>query len=231
MNCIIIDDEKTSRVILKTLCDQTNLNVINEFSNAIEAIKYLNNHDVDVVFLDYHMPSFNGLDFIKTLKKPINIILTTSDPKFAIEAFEYDFIIDYLLKPIEISRFKKSIYKVTNKLVSPTDVTKQPEINKVFYINVDRRLIKIEIDSIYVIEASGDYIIIKTEVENYVVHSTLRKINNKLPDNMFIQVHRSFIINIKQIIDIQDNTVLVHKEIVPISRSKRSILIKRLDFL
>ena len=90
---------------------------------------------------------------------------------------------------------------------------------------------KIEIDSIYVIEASGDYIIIKTEVENYVVHSTLRKINNKLPDNMFIQVHRSFIINIKQIIDIQDNTVLVHKEIVPISRSKRSILIKRLDFL
>tara|TARA_B110000879_G_C11093192_1_gene479892 strand:+ start:88 stop:783 length:696 start_codon:yes stop_codon:yes gene_type:complete len=231
MNCIIIDDEKTSRVILKTLCDQTNLNVINEFSNAIEAIKYLNNHDVDVVFLDYHMPSFNGLDFIKTLKKPINIILTTSDPKFAIEAFEYDFIIDYLLKPIEISRFKKSIYKVTNKLVSPTDVTKQPEINKVFYVNVDRRLIKIEIDSIYVIEASGDYIIIKTEVENYVVHSTLRKINNKLPDNMFIQVHRSFIINIKQIIDIQDNTVLVHKEIVPISRSKRSILIKRLDFL
>lgn len=231
MNCIIIDDEKTSRIILKTLCDQTNLNVINEFSNAIEAIKYLNNHDVDVVFLDYHMPSFNGLDFIKTLKKPINIILTTSDPKFAIEAFEYDFIIDYLLKPIEISRFKKSIYKVTNKLVSPTDVTKQPEINKVFYINVDRRLIKIEIDSIYVIEASGDYIIIKTEVENYVVHSTLRKINNKLPDNMFIQVHRSFIINIKQIIDIQDNTVLVHKEIVPISRSKRSILIKRLDFL
>tara|TARA_B110000046_G_C13021293_1_gene411367 strand:+ start:4267 stop:4962 length:696 start_codon:yes stop_codon:yes gene_type:complete len=231
MNCIIIDDEKTSRIILKTLCDQTNLNVINEFSNAIEAIKYLNNHDVDVVFLDYHMPSFNGLDFIKTLKKPINIILTTSDPKFAIEAFEYDFIIDYLLKPIEISRFKKSIYKVTNKLVSPTDVTKQPEINKVFYVNVDRRLIKIEIDSIYVIEASGDYIIIKTEVENYVVHSTLRKINNKLPDNMFIQVHRSFIINIKQIIDIQDNTVLVHKEIVPISRSKRSILIKRLDFL
>ena len=231
MNCIIIDDEKTSRIILKTLCDQTNLNVINEFSNAIEAIKYLNNHDVDVVFLDYHMPSFNGLDFIKTLKKPINIILTTSDPKFAIEAFEYDFIIDYLLKPIEISRFKKSIYKVTNKLVSPTDVTKQPEINKVFHVNVDRRLIKIEIDSIYVIEASGDYIIIKTEVENYVVHSTLRKINNKLPDNMFIQVHRSFIINIKQIIDIQDNTVLVHKEIVPISRSKRSILIKRLDFL
>ena len=231
MNCIIIDDEKTSRIILKTLCDQTNLNVINEFSNAIEAIKYLNNHDVDVVFLDYHMPSFNGLDFIKTLKKPINIILTTSDPKFAIEAFEYDFIIDYLLKPIEISRFRKSISKVTNKLVSPTDVTKQPEINNFFYINVNRRLIKIEIDSIYVIEANGDYIIIKTEAENYVVHSTLRKINNKLPDNMFIQVHRSFIINIKQIIDIQDNTVLVHKEIVPISRSKRSILIKRLDFL
>jgi two-component system response regulator LytT len=231
MKCIIIDDEKISRVILKTLCDQTNLNVINEFSNAIEAIKFLNKYEVDLVFLDYHMQSFNGLDFIKTLKKPINIILTTSDPKFAIEAFEYDFIIDYLLKPIEISRFKKSISKVTNKLVSPTDVTKQPEINKAFYINVNKRLVKIEIDSIHVIEASGDYVIIKTEVENYVVHSTLIKINDKLPDNMFIQVHRSYIINTKQIIDIQDNTVLVQKELVPISRSKKSILIQRLDLL
>ena len=231
MNCIIIDDEKVSRVILKTLCDQTNLNVINEFSNAIEAIKFLNKYEVDLIFLDYHMPSFNGLDFIKTLKKPINIILTTSDPKFAIEAFEYDFIIDYLLKPIEISRFRKSISKVTNKLVSPTDVTKQPEVNKFFYVNVNKRLIKIEFDSIHVIEASGDFVIIKTEVENYVVHSTLIKINDKLPDNMFMQVHRSFIINTKHIIDILDNTVLVQKEIVPISNWKRSILIKLLDLL
>ena len=159
MKCIIIDDEKISRVILKTLCDQTNLNVINEFSNAIEAIKFLNKYEVDLVFLDYHMPSFNGLDFIKTLKKPINIILTTSDPKFAIEAFEYDFIIDYLLKPIEISRFKKSISKVTNKLVSPTDVTKQPEVNKFFYYEGNDELIQPNVEIDRFLGRNGDYLL------------------------------------------------------------------------
>ena len=102
MNCIIIDDEKMARVILKTLCNQVkSLNIIEEFSSAIQAIKFLNENTVDLIFLDIHMPDFNGLDFIRSLKSPPKIILTTSDPKFAIEAFEYDFIVDYLLKPIE----------------------------------------------------------------------------------------------------------------------------------
>jgi DNA-binding LytR/AlgR family response regulator len=234
MNCIVIDDEKMARVIVRTLCNQLNsLNLLEEFSNAIEAIKYLNENDIDLIFLDIHMPNFSGLDFIKTLKDPPKIIFTTSDPKFAIEAFEYDFIVDYLLKPIELPRFEKAIKKAEKQLAAQThfDIQNEPELKNDFYVNIDRRLIKIDLPSIYLIEAKGDYINIKTEDKNYVVHSTLKKIEEKLPDSLFLKVHRSFIINVKKIIDIEDNSVLIKKDVIPVSRSNRPELMKRLDLL
>jgi DNA-binding LytR/AlgR family response regulator len=178
------------------------------------------------------MPDFNGIDFIKALKDPPKIILTTSDPKFAIEAFEYEFIIDYLLKPLEIIRFKKAIHKAQKSSVElMEDNNKQLDQSNDFYINIDRRLIKIDLPSIYLIEAKGDYIHIKTEDKNYVVHSTLKKIEEKLPDSLFLKIHRSYIINIKKIIDIEDNSVLIKKDVIPVSRSKRPELMKRLDLL
>jgi DNA-binding LytR/AlgR family response regulator len=236
MNCIIIDDEKMARVIIKTLCNEVeSLNLLEEFSSAIQAIKYLNENKVDLIFLDIHMPNFSGLDFIRSLKKPPKIILTTSDPKFAIEAFEYDFIVDYLLKPIELPRFKKAIEKAEKKNISVSSSIKQTskttDIENDFYINIDRRLIKIDLPSIYLIEAKGDYIKIKTETKEYTVHSTLKKIEEKLPDSLFLKIHRSYIINIKKIIDIEDNSVLVKKDVIPVSRSKRPELMKRLDLL
>lgn len=233
MKSIIVDDEKMARVIIQTLAnDIEGLSIIEEFSSAIEAMKFLNENKVDLIFLDIHMPGFNGLDFIKSLKNPPKIILTTSDPKFAIEAFEYDFIIDYLLKPIELSRFQKAISKARNKILEKTSPSiKLQDNSNDFYVNIDRRLIKIDLPSIYLVEAKGDYIHIKTEDKNYVVHSTLKKIEEKLPDALFLKIHRSFIINIKKIIDIEDNSVLIKKDVIPVSRSKRPELMKRLDLL
>ena len=214
MECIIIDDEQMARVIINTLCGEIeSLKVVDEFSNAMQAIKFLNSNDVDLIFLDIHMPNFNGLDFIKTLKNPPKIILITSDPKFAIEAFEYDFIVDYLLKPLELSRFKKAIEKANIKALNSASKTTKAK------------------SGIYLIEAKGDYIKIKTENKDYVVHSTLKKIEDKLPDFLFLKIHRSFIINIRKIIDIEDNSVLIHKDVIPVSRSKRPELMKRIDLL
>ena len=236
MKCIIIDDEKTARVILKTLCNEIrSLKVLEDFPDAIQAIKYLNKNQVDLIFLDIHMPDFNGLDFIRSLKNPPKIILITSDPNFAIEAFEYDFIIDYLLKPLEFNRFKKAIEKANlkelNAISTKINTSIGKEIENDFYISIDRRLIKIDLPSIYLIEAKGDYIKIKTETKDYIVHSTLKKIEEKLPDALFLKIHRSFIINIKKIIDIEDNSVLIKKDVIPVSRSKRPELMKRLDLL
>ena len=236
MDCIIIDDEKMARVIIKTLCNEIDdLHISGEFSNAMQAMKFLNENTVDLIFLDIHMPNFSGLDFIKSLKNPPKIILTTSDTKFAIEAFEYDFILDYLVKPIKLPRFIKAIEKVNKQEISSNSKASQvkntPDVENDFYINIDRRLIKIDLPSIYLIEAKGDYIKIKTENQDYTVHSTLKKIEEKLPESLFLKIHRSYIINLKKIVDIEDNSVLIKKDVIPVSRSKRPELMKRLDLL
>ena len=237
MNCIIIDDEATARTIISQLSSYVpSLAVIEEFPNAIQAIKYLNQNKIDLIFLDIHMPDFTGFDFIETLKNPPKIILTTSDTDFAIQAFEYDCIVDYLVKPITPERFLKAIQKAESTPVMATPNTSSSENVETtsgndLYVNIDRRLIKIEIPSIYLVEAKGDYILIKTEDKNYTVHSTLKKIEEKLPDNLFLKVHRSYVINFNKIIDIEDNSVLIKRDVIPVSRSNRPELMKRLNLL
>ncbi|WP_027076243.1 LytR/AlgR family response regulator transcription factor [Maribacter antarcticus] len=232
MKCIIVDDEQMARVIIRTLCDKIkSIKVVDEFSNAMQAIKFLNANEIDLIFLDIHMPDFNGLDLIKTIKNPPKIILTTSDSEFALEAFEYGFIIDYLLKPVGFLRFQKAILKAQIHASTSSDIKLGLEIENDFYVNIDRRLVKIDLAGIYLVKAERDYIEIKTETGNYRVHSTLKKIEEKLPDSLFLKIHRSFIINIKKIIDIEDNSVLIKKDVIPVSRSKRPELMKRLDLL
>ncbi len=238
MNCLIIDDESAARAIVSQLCkSEGSLNVIEEFSNAIQAIKYLNQHEVDLIFLDIHMPDFTGFDLIQTLKNPPRVILTTSDKQFAIDAFEYDCIVDYLVKPIELPRFIKAVekarkFKSTAKVEEEAKAAQEAkEEDQQLYINIDRRLIKIEIPSINLVEAKGDYILIKTKEKNYTVHSTLKKIEEKLPNELFLKVHRSYVINLKRIIDIEDNSVLIGKDVIPVSRSNRPELMKRLNLL
>jgi DNA-binding LytR/AlgR family response regulator len=238
MKCIIIDDEAAARAIIAHLCSQVeSIEIVEEFPNAIQAIKFLNKNHVDLVFLDIHMPDFTGFDFIDTVKNPPKIILTTSDKNFAINAFEYDCIVDYLVKPVTLPRFLKSIQKAENfvsSVTSKSEVSSETEKelpNKELYVNIDRRLIKIDFEKIYLIEAKGDYILIKTDDKNYTVHSSLKKIEDKLPESLFLKVHRSYIINIKRIIDIEDNSVLIAKDVIPISRSNRPELMKRLNLL
>ena len=186
MRCIIVDDEKSARFIIRQLCKKAGgLEVVEEFSSGIEAIKFLNKNKVDLAFLDIHMPSFNGFDLIELLERPPKVILTTSDSNLALDAFKYDCILDYLVKPLEFERFQLSIDKLGK---------------------IDNE-------------------------QNYKVHSTLSNILKKLPTNLFIRVHRSTIINIDKIIDIEDNTLLIKKNVVPIGRTYRNELMKRLNLL
>ena len=236
MNCIIIDDEATARAIVRQLCSRVQeLDVIEEFDNAIDAIRFINQQNIDVVFLDIQMPGFSGLDFVRTLKNSPKIVLTTSDTEFGIAAYEYEAIVDYLVKPITLERFEKSVEKVKRTLnsISIKDVTADQDLSmgEDLYINIDRRLIKLKFKEILVIEAKGDYIDIKTVKEKFRVHTTLKKIKEKLPEKIFLQIHRSYIINFTKIIDIADNSVLIEKSVVPISRSNRPELMRRLNLL
>jgi len=236
MTCIIIDDDASSRLIINQLCSEIeNLDVISEFSNAMQAIKFLNSSEVDLIFLDIHMPEFSGFDLLQTLKNPPKVILITSDDSLALNAFDYDCIVDYIVKPIVPQRLEKAYQKAKSFTVSGLQTTKQLKTsnntNSEFYINIDRTLIKIQTGSVKIIMAKGDYIIIKTNDKDYQVHSTLKKIVSKLPEEDFLQVHRSYIINLSKIIDIQDNSILIDQSVIPISRSKKPELLRRLDLL
>ena len=230
MKSIIVDDEASARSIIEQLGNQNkNVQIAANFSNAIQAIKYLNEEEVELVFLDVHMPEFSGFDFIQTIKNPPKIIITTSDKNFASDAFEYDCIVDYLVKPINQERFDKAVKKAKSQELTQA-LNDVPVVNDL-YVNIDRRLIKINIPDIYLIEAKGDYINIKTESKNHLVHATLKKIEEKLPDSHFLKVHRSYIINTSKIIDIEDNSVLIKQDVVPVSRANRSELMRRLNLL
>lgn len=246
MDCIIIDDETMARTIIAQLISQEPaLTLTHEFDNAMSAIKYLNQpNTTSLIFLDIHMPGFSGIDFVQTLKNLPAVILITSDKNYAIEAFEYDCIVDYLVKPLTAERFHKAVTKALTRQEtalpkaeaaisnSGPNMAELPADNaNEFYVNIDRRLIKIEIPTINLIQAKGDYIYIKTDTKNYTVHSTMKKIEEKLPASLFLKVHRTFIINTKKIVDIEDNSVLIGKDVVPVSRSNRPELMKRLNKL
>ncbi len=233
INSIIIDDDELARVIIEKYCSKLDyLNIQSTFDNALDAIDFINNNKVDLVFLDIHMPELSGFDFIDSLNNPPKIILTTSDENFALNAFEYKCIIDYLVKPVKFPRFIKAVTKLdVKKQASSNGEQKNEEEKNELYVNIDRRLVKILIPDIYLIEAKGDYINIKTETKNHIVHTTMKKIEEKLPEDLFLKIHRSYIINLKQIIDIEDNSVLIKKEVIPVSRSNRPELMKRLNLL
>lgn len=250
MNCIIVDDEGLARTIIAGMIKRDpELVLTGDYGNAMQAMKHLNQPDdsTDLIFLDIHMPDFTGFDFIQTIKNPPAVVLVTSDKNFATEAFEYDCIVDYMVKPITEERFLRAVKKAKAHKTSSDAATSIPaapttpaepkeaaapaDTATEFYVNIDRRLIKIDIQSVNVVEAKGDYIHIKTEAKNYIVHSTLKKIEEKLPSHLFLKVHRTYIINTKKIIDIEDNSVLIGKDVIPVSRANRPELMKRLNML
>lgn len=235
MNCIVVDDEETSRAIIGHLVDcNPQIVLLDTFQDAMGAIKCLNESSVDLVFLNIHMPSFTGFDLLKTVKNPPKIILTSSDKASALEAFDYECIVDFLIKPIIQERFDKSVERFMSIPTANAPIFDSPvpdeKLNDL-YVSIDRRLVKIDIPSINIIEAQGDYIMLKTDTEKYMVHSTLKKIEVKLPTELFLKIHRSYIINIKKIIDIEDSSVLLGKDVVPVSRSNRPELLRRINLL
>ncbi|MGV1011580.1 MAG: LytR/AlgR family response regulator transcription factor [Flavobacterium sp.] len=233
MKCIIIDDEKLAREVLSIfILKSEKLVLVEQFSNAIDAIKYLNANKVDLIFLDIHMPNFSGFDFVQTIKNPPKVILVTTDKNFALDAFNYNCITDYLVKPIVEERFNRAVKRVGIKKEQPLGELKAGDLTtKEIYVNIDKRLIKIEISTINFIQANGDYILIKTEGSNYTVHTTLKKIEDKLPKSIFLKIHRSYIINVNKIIDIQDSTVLIGKDLIPVSKNNRPILMESINLL
>ena len=240
MNCIIVDDDAFSRTVIKQLVSRVNLELLGEFSSAIDAYQVLKNVNVDVVFLDVEMPEMSGIDLLKSLKKLPQIVLITAGRQYAVEAFEYS-VTDYLVKPVEYARFLKAVEKVeislkpdsSESLINPMptpEAGSEDENPEFFYVKTkdDGRLVKIKVSDISFVEALSDYVEINTDKNKYVVHVTMKALEKRLPDNDFSRIHRSYIINTNLIESIQDDNVLVPGKTVPIGASYKANFIKKL---
>jgi DNA-binding LytR/AlgR family response regulator len=216
---------------LKQLVSQVpSLELVAECENAEEALTSLNTTQVDMVLLDIEMPGMNGLDLIKKLgnTKPL-IIFTTAKKDYAVEAFELS-VVDYLIKPIALPRFKQAVEKASEAIESNKEELKVEEQGFVF-VKDNGVLKRISIDDILFLEAMGDYVKVHTSQKFHVVHATLKSIEEKLPAAKFIRVHRSYIVAINKIDFIQEGTISIGKTSIPVADTHKSNLNKRLNLL
>ena len=208
INCLIIDDEPLAINVIKNhIKEIDNINVIDTFNSAIDALNFMKSNTVDLLFLDINMPLLDGLDFIKSLDKKPMIVITTAYSEYAIKTYELE-VLDYLMKPISFPRFLKAVNRafkeLNSNLTSNIKVAKRAHI----FIKVDKKKMqKIYLDEILIIESLRDYLKITTISNKYIIHSTLSSFTEKLPSNNFIRIHRSFTIAIDKIEAVQGNSV------------------------
>ena len=234
MDCLIVDDDEITRKTIEKLVRNTDfLNLRGSCSSAVEAYNFFMQNRVDLILLDVMMPEMTGIELIRSLgdNKP-KIILITSEKGFASEAFDHD-VVDFITKPVTADRFYKAVLKVRKiyekEITRPTGpAASQPYL----FVKADSRYVKINSGDILYIEALADYVSIYTTTEDrFVIHSTMKSIEEKLPQPDFIRIHNSFIVRLDKITSIEDNTVALGKKLFPVSRSHKKDLMDRLRLL
>jgi len=228
MNCIIVDDDELSRLALKQCVERTeNLTLNAVCANAAEALNIIRSQKIDLIFLDIEMPEMSGLEFIRNFHDLPQIIFVTINKEYGAEAFDYN-VTDFLVKPVEYSRFLKGVDKA-REINETLQVSNEGATD--IFIKKDSRLIRIDVKDINWIEALADYVNIYTINGRYTVLSTMKSIEQKLPQKEFARVHRSYIIRLDKIREIEDNAVNINEQIIPISRSYKDNLMKRLNLI
>ena len=206
------------------------LDLVAECSDAMEAYNYLNSGQIDLLFLDIEMPGMTGIELTKKLgaKKPL-IIFTTAKPDYAVEAFELN-VVDYLVKPVSLSRFLQAVERAKETFDSNKQEVKIEDREFVF-VKDNGILKKLNVDDILYLEAMGDYVKVHTAQKFHVLHSTLKSIEEKLPPNKFLRIHRSYIVALQKIDFIQDGIITIGKATIPVAETYKSALNKRLNLL
>ena len=231
IRCLIIDDEPPAREIIRRYVQEIpTLQLMGECANAIQALTALQQHRVDLLFLDIRMPQLNGTDFIKTLKNPPKVIFTTAFSEYALEGYELD-VVDYLMKPIRFDRFLKAVNKAypltgpATKQVAPT-VMEEKKNESFVYFRADRKMVKVMLDDILYIESMKDYIKVNTVHGVIITKQSISSVEAMLPEKLFVRTHRSFIVSINKIKSFTNELVEVDKTDIPIGKLFRNGVMK-----
>jgi DNA-binding LytR/AlgR family response regulator len=227
INCLVVDDEPIAREGIVEYIKQIDyLHAVAECKNATEAIGLLQKNRIDLIFTDIQMPKLSGVEFVKALANPPLIIFTTAYSEYAMEGFELD-VVDYLLKPISFARFLKSAEKAQNYLKARNkDIS---ITNDFFFIKCNGKIEKILMADVLYIQAMANYVIIHTLHKKYITYLTFSGIEEQLPDQLFVRIHKSYLVAISSIQTIDGNEVIIGLTKLPMSKSYRNEVMEKID--
>ncbi|MBV7529983.1 LytTR family DNA-binding domain-containing protein [Chitinophaga sp. sic0106] len=231
MNCLIVDDNKLARTAMRQLVSHVSqLKVVGECSSAIEAYNILQQEKVDILLLDIEMPGMSGIELTRNLgKKGPVIIFTTAKKEYAVEAFELQ-VADYLIKPVSPARFIQAIDRV-REIADSAGRELQVSDQEFVFIRDNGILKRIRMDEILYLEAMGDYVKLFTAQKFHAIHTTLKALEEKLPQAKFMRVHRSYIVALDKISSIEDGSIIIEKNAIPVADAYRAALNSRLKLL
>ena len=221
INCIVIDDEQLARKGLSNLIKEVSfLNLVGVFSNPLEALTIIKEENIDLMFLDIHMPKMSGLELLKSLSNPPLTIITTAYSNHALEGYELN-VTDYLLKPIPFERFIKSVNKIKDYVELKSKIAEGKKSEDYFFIKCENRLEKIMYDEVLFVEALQNYVILHTTGKKYISYLTFKSVEEYLPPDRFLKVHKSYIISLSKIESITGREIKIGEHAISISASNK----------
>ena len=233
--CLVIDDEPLARDLMRSHIGKLeNFEIVAECGDAMKALQELRNYQVDLMFMDIQMPQITGIEFLKTLKHPPKVIITTAYREYALDGFELD-VVDYLLKPITFERFLKSINKFyqiaqeeSQNIVTAVSTT-IPDAAFI-YVKENKKVIKLYLNEILYVEGLSEYVQIHTAKKRIVTKTSMTNMQNKLPDTGFIRIHKSFIVSMDRIEAFTTHSIEVPGKELPIGRSYKNSVLEALKY-
>lgn len=219
IKCVITDDEPMARKGLRGYIEKIDfLTLMGECEDAIQLNTLLKNEPVDLVFLDIEMPEMTGLELLSNLTNPPKVIIVSAYEQYALQGYEFD-VVDYLLKPVSFDRFLKSVNRVHDLLQ-----TEQKEENEYIFVKSDKQFKKILFKDILFIESMENYVVIQTTSSKEVVYTTLKQLYESLPQTVFQQTHRSYLVNMEQVTAIDGNQLTIPPYKIPVARNFRDTI-------
>jgi two-component system, LytTR family, response regulator len=224
IKCVVIDDESLAIDILENYIGRVpSLTLEAKFNNGIDALAYVNSHQVDLLFIDIQMPDINGMEFLRLLSVKPNIVFTSAYPEYALEG--YDFApIDFLIKPISFEKFMRAIGRVLAKVPTSANAPEAVDSNQYFYIKAKGKTIRLLLSDILYIEGLKDYVIFYTAETRYISLHTMKELETKLPTKQFVRIHKSYIVEVNKIEEVGNNHVKIAGKQIPVGRQFKSSL-------
>ncbi len=238
VRCLIVDDEPPAQRILERYIDDISyLELVGKATHPSEALNVLQSQEVDLVFLDINLPQVSGLDFLKSVDRLPEIIITTAYPEYALEGFELN-VRDYLVKPISFDRFMKAISRLptntdTKESASRQSSDREPANKRTdfTFIKTDGAIYRIDFDKIRYLSSDGDYLNVYMDDHHYYLRQTLKYWHELLPEDQFFRVHKSYIVNLSRVNEIVGNRIKIGEEVVPIGRNYKADFFDKIDEL